>query len=59
MNIYRVGWLAKLLALITMGFLMLPLAAVIPVSFTGKRYLSMPEGDWSLRHYITLFHSSE
>ncbi|WP_249977723.1 ABC transporter permease [Vreelandella olivaria] len=59
MNIYRVGWLAKLLALITMGFLMLPLAAVIPVSFTDKRYLSMPEGDWSLRHYIALFNSSE
>ena len=31
MNIYRAGWLAKLLALVTMGFLMLPLMAVIPV----------------------------
>ncbi|PAU75063.1 ABC transporter permease [Halomonas salipaludis] len=59
MNIYRAGWLAKLLALVTMGFLMLPLMAVIPVSFTGKRYLSMPEGDWSLRHYASLLSSPE
>lgn len=59
MNIYRAGWLAKLMALATMGFLMLPLAAVVPVSFTGKRYLSMPDGDWSLRHYVALLQSSE
>ena len=36
-------------------FLLLPLVAVIPVSFTSKRYLSMPNGEWSLRHYKTLF----
>ncbi len=28
--------------------------SVIPVSFTPKRYLSMPEGEWSLRHYEVL-----
>jgi putative spermidine/putrescine transport system permease protein len=35
-------------------FLLLPLRAVFPVSFTPKRYLSMPSGDWSLRHYEAL-----
>lgn len=36
-------------------FLILPLASVIPISFTPKRYVSMPDGDWSLRHYQALF----
>ena len=36
-------------------FLLMPLIAVIPVSFTPKRFLSMPDGEWSLRHYEALF----
>ncbi|MEJ6609354.1 MAG: ABC transporter permease [Paracoccaceae bacterium] len=32
----------------------MPLIAVIPVSFTPNRYLSLPDGDWSLRHYRAL-----
>ena len=28
--------------------------AVIPVSFTPTRYLAVPEGEWSLRHYRAL-----
>ncbi len=32
----------------------MPLVAVIPVSFTPTRYLSVPEGEWSLRHYRAL-----
>ncbi|KAA2311749.1 ABC transporter permease, partial [Puniceibacterium sp. HSS470] len=35
-------------------FLLLPLLAVIPVSFTPKRYLSLPSGEWSPRHYEAL-----
>ncbi len=31
-----------------------PLLAVVPISFTPKRYLSMPEGKYSLRHYAEL-----
>lgn len=42
---------ALILALLVAVFLLMPLFAVIPVSFTPKRFLSMPEGDWSLRHY--------
>ncbi|WP_227270409.1 ABC transporter permease [Roseobacter weihaiensis] len=35
-------------------FLLMPLIAVIPVSFTPKRFLSLPDGALSLRHYKTL-----
>ncbi|MDQ0390250.1 ABC transporter permease [Labrys monachus] len=42
-----------------MIFLLLPLLAVVPVSFTSKRYLSMPEGNWSLRHYQELIEGPE
>jgi putative spermidine/putrescine transport system permease protein len=28
-------------------FLLMPLIAVIPVSFTPNRYLSVPDGEWS------------
>ena len=32
-------------------FLVLPLAVIVPVSFTPNRYLSLPSDAWSLRHY--------
>lgn len=35
-------------------FLLLPLIAVVPVSFTPARFLSMPTNVWSLRHYQAL-----
>ena len=47
------------LAAIVGIFLLLPLIAVIPVSFTPKRFLSMPGGEWSLRHYQTLLTQPE
>lgn len=40
-------------------FLLLPLFAVIPISFTSKRFLSMPGTDWSFRHYQTLLTSED
>ncbi|UWR63147.1 ABC transporter permease [Phaeobacter inhibens] len=48
------GWLLKLAAVLTGLFMLMPLMAVIPVSFTPKRFLSLPKGDWSLRHYQAL-----
>jgi putative spermidine/putrescine transport system permease protein len=53
---HRPGRLVTLLALLVGLFLLLPLLAVVPVSFTPLRYLSMPTagGEWSLRHYRTL-----
>lgn len=54
MNLLRPGPLAATLAALIAVFLMLPLVAVIPVSFTPNRYLSVPDAEWSLRHYRAL-----
>lgn len=45
---------ALILAALVAVFLLMPLIAVVPVSFTPKRFLSLPDGEWSLRHYRTL-----
>jgi putative spermidine/putrescine transport system permease protein len=39
-------------------FLILPIAVVIPVSLTDRRYLSMPQNGLSLQHYANLLHSA-
>jgi putative spermidine/putrescine transport system permease protein len=39
-------------------FLILPIAVVLPVSLTDRRYLSMPDHGLSLRHYANLLHSA-
>ena len=44
----------RVVAWMTVCFLVLPILVVIPVSFTSKRYLSWPGTDWSLRHYEAL-----
>lgn len=54
MKTLRPGLLATLLAALVAIFLVLPLLAVIPVSFTPKRFLSIPTDEWSLRHYYAL-----
>ena len=50
----RPGVFATLLAALVALFLLMPLIAVVPVSFTSKRYLSLPDGAWSWRHYLSL-----
>lgn len=40
-------------------FLVLPALVAIPVSLTPKRFLSMPKGDYSIRHFEHLFTSPE
>ncbi|MDN2565605.1 ABC transporter permease [Aquibium sp. A9E412] len=45
----------RVLLVAVLGFLTAPLLLVFPVSFTPNRYLSMPEGAWSLRHYESFF----
>lgn len=54
MNIPRPTLLATVLGLLVCIFMLAPLLAVVPVSFTPQRYLSMPDGEYSLRHYQTL-----
>lgn len=57
MTMLRPGLLATMLAALVAVFLLMPLVAVIPVSFTPNRYLSLPDGEWSLRHYQTLLNT--
>ncbi len=54
MTAYRPGWLTLAFVTLIGIFLLAPLLAVVPVSFTPTAYLSMPHGAWSLRHYRTL-----
>ena len=42
-----VGRIQIALAILVALFLLMPLIAVVPVSFTPKRFLSMPDGNWS------------
>jgi putative spermidine/putrescine transport system permease protein len=51
---YKPGAVVLMAAGFVAVFLLLPLIAVVPVSFTPTRFLSMPSGNWSLRHYQTL-----
>lgn len=48
------GRVSAAIVYLTIVFLLMPLLAIVPVSFTGTRYLSMPKGNWSLRHYEAL-----
>ncbi len=59
MNGLRPAFWTKLIGCCAAVFLLLPLLAVIPVSFTSKRYLSLPNGNWSLRHYEALWNKPE
>jgi putative spermidine/putrescine transport system permease protein len=46
-------------AWILLFFLVLPALIAIPVSLTPKRFLALPKGELSLRHFETLFSSPE
>ncbi len=46
-------------AWILLLFLVTPALVAIPVSLTPKRFLSMPGGEYSLRHFTALFSSPE
>ncbi|MXP64499.1 ABC transporter permease [Roseomonas sp. M0104] len=54
---YRPGWLNSTIAWATALFLLLPVAVVVPVSFTDQRFLSLPKHALSLQHYAALFGS--
>ncbi|WP_118133055.1 ABC transporter permease [Oceanicella sp. SM1341] len=59
MGTYRPGPVAILLAVLAGLFLLAPMLAVIPMSFTPFRYLKMPEGELSLRHYRTIWENAD
>lgn len=45
------------LAWLILGFLVLPMLIVVPVSLTDRNYLSLPDQHLSLQHYLTFFRS--
>jgi putative spermidine/putrescine transport system permease protein len=47
-------WLSIIAMLLAAVFLLLPILVIVPLSFGDQRYLSFPDGAWSLRHYLTL-----
>ncbi|HEY7766260.1 MAG TPA: ABC transporter permease [Aestuariivirgaceae bacterium] len=59
MAIYRPGPFALILAILVIAFLIAPLFAVVPTSFTPTSYLSLPSGELSLRHYWTLIEDAQ
>ncbi len=59
MNVYRPGPIALLTVTAIMLFLLAPLLAIVPISLTPFKYLSMPEGELSLRHYRALIENPE
>ena len=54
MTNYRPGPVSLICAFLVALFLLMPLLAVVPVSFTPTRMLAMPSGELSLRHYRAL-----
>lgn len=54
MPTYRPGPVSLIVAALVALFLLMPLLAVVPVSFTPSRMLAMPSGELSLRHYRAL-----
>ena len=59
MTAQRPGPVALGLAALVAAFLLLPLLAVVPISFTPARYLSMPTGSLSLVHYRELLENPD
>lgn len=55
----RPGLVVTLLAVLVAIFMLMPLLSVVPVSFTPKRYLSIPTDELSWRHYLTLIEDRE
>lgn len=56
---YKPSRAASIIAFAVAVFLILPLLAVVPVSFTPTRFLSMPSGELSLVHYRALYENGD
>lgn len=56
----RLGWLAlRITTLSVMAYLLLPILAIMPLSFSDSTFLAYPVQNWSLRWYETMWQSSE
>jgi putative spermidine/putrescine transport system permease protein len=45
-------------AWLVLGFLVIPVVVVLPVSLTDQRYLAFPKAGLSLKHYENFFSNS-
>lgn len=52
------GGVLLALAWLVLGFLLVPMLVVVPVSLTDQRFLSLPEETISLQHYRNLWESA-
>ena len=59
MNRHHATGIVTAFAWMVLGFLALPAFAVVPISFTDTRYLSMPDEHFSLQHWRAFLSSSE
>lgn len=56
----KLGWYALRLACgAVLGFLLLPIVVIIPLSFSDSSFLAYPIANWSLRWYQELFSSND
>jgi putative spermidine/putrescine transport system permease protein len=56
----RLGWwLLRLAAASVLLFLVLPIAAIVPLSFSDSSFLAYPVEKWSLRWYREMLHAPE
>ncbi len=51
-------WTGNLFLILVLGFLLLPLLVIIPISFIDARYIELPPDKLSLRWYETFFSST-
>jgi len=59
MPTHSLAWPVRLSAWIMVGFIFLPFLIVIPISFTDRTYLSLPQHAFSLAHYQELLHDHD
>ena len=56
----KLGWYALRATCIgVLGFLLLPILVIIPLSFSDSSFLVYPIPAWSLKWYYNLFSSAE
>src|SRR5437868_10424522 len=56
----KLGWWAlRVLCVAVLGFLLLPILVIIPLSFSDSSFLVYPIPGWSLKWYQNLFTSAE
>ena len=56
----KLGWYAlRAVCIAVLGFLLLPILVIIPLSFSDSSFLVYPIPAWSLKWYHNLFSSAE